>query len=464
MMNPSLPNAGAADVTLLAGDCRERLSFLDDSSIDAVVTDPPYELDLLGLRWDATGIAYSVELWGEVSRVLRPGGHLLAFGSPRTYHRMTCAIEDAGFEIRDSIHWIHGNGFPKGVDVSKAIDRRRYDRQAVLALTRFIRDARDRSGKTNANINAELGVAMACHWTGQSQPAVPTLAQWEKLKTLLGFGDEMDAEVARLCERKGKLGEAWERRAVTGQHHEPPPPNQWQARHQTREAGPARERRDEPATDAAREWQGWGTTLKPAHEPIVVARKPLEGRIADNVLQFRTGALNLNTCRIPSACESQGRLPTNVILDDEAATQLDQQTGVRKSGARTPGIARANRGGYSGKTTAIPSAISYGDKGGASRFFYVPKASPAERRAGLSDDAPRHPTIKPVTLMRYLVRLVTPPGGVVLDPFTGSGTTGIATVLEGARFIGIEREPEYIAIAEARIAHWKGEADERRAA
>jgi DNA modification methylase len=458
----------ASDVRLLSGDCADKLRELADASVDAVVTDPPYEIGVVDMAWDSTGIAYNVTLWREVLRVLKPGGHLLAFGSPRTYHRMTCAIEDAGFEIRDSIQWIHGNGFPKGIDVSKAIDRRRYDRDAVLNVTRFIRDARDRSGKTNANINADVGVSMACHWTGQSQPSVPTREQWEKLKTLLGFGDEMDAEVARLCERKGKLGEAWEQRAVTGQHDEPPPANQWHARqNRTSQAGPARERRDEPATDAAKQWQGWGTTLKPAHEPIVVARKPLIGKVADNVLQFRTGALNLNACRIPSLNEnarSDGRLPTNVILDSEAANQLDQQTGVRKSGVRTAGIARANRGGYSGPTTATPSAVSYGDEGGASRFFYVPKASPAERRAGLSDDAPRHPTIKPVTLMRYLVRLVTPPGGVVLDPFTGSGTTGIATVLEGARFIGIEREPEYVAIAEARIAHWKGEADEQRAA
>jgi DNA modification methylase len=457
-----------SDVRILAGDCIDKLREEADASFDAVVTDPPYEIGVVDMAWDSTGIAYNVVLWREVLRVLRPGGHLLAFGSPRTYHRMTCAIEDAGFEIRDSIHWIHGNGFPKGIDVSKAIDRRRYDRDAVLSLTRFLREARDRSGKTNADINAALGVAMACHWTGQSQPAVPTHEQWVKLKSFLGFGDEMDGEAARLNERKGKLGEAWERRTVTGQHKEPSPVDQWQSRHgRMRHAGPARERRDEPATDAARQWQGWGTGLKPAHEPIVVARKPLVGSVADNVLQFRTGALNLGACRIPSTSENastSGRLPANVIFDNEAAEELDQQSMVRKSGVRKTGIARSNRGGYSGPTTALPSPVCYGDEGGASRFFYVPKASPAERRAGLSEDVPRHPTIKPVTLMRYLVRLVTPPSGVVLDPFTGSGTTGIAAVLEGARFVGIEREPEYVAIAEARIAHWKGEIDEQRAA
>ena len=457
-----------SDVRLLSGNCLDELRTLGDGSIDAVVTDPPYEIGVVDMAWDSTGIAYNVALWREALRVLKPGGHLLAFGSPRTYHRMTCAIEDAGFEIRDSIHWIYSNGFPKGIDVSKAIDRRRYDREAVLNVTRFIRDARDRSGKTNANINAELGVGMACHWTGQSQPAVPNREQWEKLKALLAFGDEMDGEVARLCDRKGKLGEAWERRVITGQHDEPPPANQWHARQtRTRDAGPARERRDEPATEESRRWQGWGTTLKPAHEPIVVARKPLTGSVADNVLLFRTGALNLDGCRIPNVRKndtSAGRLPTNVILDEDAANQLDQQQGVRKSGVREAGVARANRGGYSGATTLMPTAVCNGNDDGPSRFFYVPKASPAERRAGLAENAPRHPTIKPVKLMRYLVRLVTPPGGTVLDPFTGSGTTGIAAVLEGARFIGIEREPEYVAIAQARIAHWRGEADAQRAA
>lgn len=457
-----------SDVRLHLGDCLDELRTFDDASFDAVVTDPPYEIGVVDMAWDSTGVAYNVALWRETLRVLKPGGHLLAFGSPRTYHRMACAIEDAGFEIRDSIHWIYSNGFPKGIDVSKAIDRRRYDREAVLNLTRFIRDARDRSGKKNADINAALGVSMACHWTGQSQPAVPNREQWEKLKALLSFGDEMDAEVERLCERKGKLGEAWERRVITGQHDEPPPANQWHARQtRMRDAGPARERRDEPATEESRRWKGWGTTLKPAHEPIVVARKPLNGSVADNVLQFRTGALNLDGCRIPNMRPddaSTGRLPTNVILGEDAADDLDQQHGSRKSGTRAAGVARANRGGYSGATTAMPSTVCYGDEGGPSRFFYVPKASPAERRAGLADGAPRHPTIKPVTLMRYLVRLVTPPGGIVLDPFTGSGTTGIAAVLEGAQFVGIEREAEYLAVAQARIEHWRGEADVQRAA
>lgn len=459
----------SCDFRLLNGDCTEQMRTLADASVDAIVTDPPYEIAFLGLGWDASGIAYSVALWRECLRVLKPGGYLLAFGSPRTYHRMTCAIEDAGFEIRDSIHWIYSNGFPKGIDVSKAIDRRRYDRGAVLRITCFIRAARDRSGKTNADIDAHFGTnGMAGHWTTQgSQPHVPTLAQWAQLKRFLGFGSEMDAEISRLAERKGKIGEAWEQRAVTGHHHKHAPAVSFDQR--GRELSrPSRERRDEPVTLDARRWHGWNTTLKPAHEPIVLARKQFAGSVADNVLQFRTGALNVAACSIPaaqSALSDSGRWPSNVILDEEAARQLDQQASQWKSGPRNANVASTNRGGCAGLKTATSSGARYGDTGdGASRFFYVPRASPSERRAGLNDDAPKHPTMKPVTLMRYLVRLVTPPGGLVLDPFTGSGTTGIAAVLESADFVGIERDPEYIAVADARITHWKGAMRERRAA
>jgi DNA modification methylase len=432
-MSVSLPEHDRC-VKLLTGDSLAILPTLADASVDAIVTDPPYELDLMHLRWDASGIAYDTRLWKGCLRVLKPGGHLVAFGAPRTYHRMASAIEDAGFEIRDQVLWIYGSGFPKGTDISKAIDRRRYDRDAVLRVTRFLREARDQSGKTNAQIDAQLGTrGMATHFTSQSQPAVPRQDQWDKLKSFLGFGDEMDAEVARLCERKGKLGEAWERRKITGYHDSPSPANEWSSRYERGKAATsAKARRDEAATEAAREWQGWGTVLKPAHEPIVVARKRLVGSVANNVLSFRTGALNLAACRLPGTEDRpEGRTPANVILDQEGAQQLDKEAGVR---------------------------------GGASRFFYVAKASPGERRAGLAESAPHHPTIKPVRLMRYLVRLVTPPGGVVLDPFAGSGSTGIAAVLEGKRFVGIEREAEYVAVANARINHWKGERDERRAA
>lgn len=349
------------------GDSLEVLRDIPDNSVDSVVTDPPYELGFMGRSWDRSGIAYRVELWAEVLRVLKPGGHLLAFGGTRTYHRMACAIEDAGFEIRDCIMWLYGTGFPKSVDVSLAIDK------ALGAVRRTIR--------------------------------VP-------------------------------LQEVGNPKSIRGGHGVPGGDRPWMQR--ARERGYHETASREPVTDEAARWQGWGTALKPAVEPIVLARKPLaERNLALNVMAWGTGALNIDGCRIGidggagvydtlAGAEPKGRWPANVILDEVAAAMLDEQSGVSVS-----------RGGA-------------GDKAGASRFFYVPKASVAERtHGGRVDNA--HPTVKPLALMRYLVRLVTPPGGVVLDPFAGSGTTILAAVLEGFSAIGIEREAEYCEIIRQRM-------------
>ena len=399
---------------ILEGDCIERMAAMPAASVDAFVTDPPYFLSFMGKAWDtvSTGeMQRRHELWArEALRVLKPGGHLLAFGGTRTYHRLTCAIEDAGFEVRDCIAWMYGSGFPKSLDVGKAIDK--------------------------------------------------------------AAGAE---------------------REVTG-----PDPN-WRARAHTDsvyDGGLSRpESLTAPATPDAVRWDGWGTALKPAHEPIVVARKPLAGTVAGNVLEWGTGALNVDGCRIEFASEGDkanakpggaataksgalaggtqhsgarttfdavqgaGRWPANVVLDPEAAAVLDEQTGESVSRIGSPRGAAAGDGWGMTATGA-----EYDDAGGASRFFYVAKADSAERNAGLSvttlftpADAPTrndHPTVKPIALMRWLVRLVTPPGGLVLDPFAGSGTTGCAAVLEGFDFMGVEREEASVGIARARIAHW----------
>ena len=355
--------------TLHLGDCRDVLATMPDNSIDAIVTDPPYELGFMGKSWDASGIAYDVTMWRQCLRVLKPGGHVLAFGGSRTYHRMAVAIEDAGFEIRDQIQWIYGSGFPKSLDVSKAMDKQAGAVREVVGRAAGM-------GRQNPE------------WNGTAQGRIEN-----------SFKPEYD---------------------VTA-----------------------------PATDLAKQWQGWGTALKPAHEPIVMARKPLTGTIADNVGQWGVGALNIDGARIDAGGEifqrngltprvrgyhgiksddmiysnpqsTLGRWPANVIFDEDAAEALDAQSN------------------------------------GASRFFYVAKVSRAEREAGLGQcdgRANHHPTVKPIDLMRYLVRLVTPKGGIVLDPFTGSGTTGCAAVLEGMDFVGIEQSAEYLAIADARIAH-----------
>jgi len=390
-------------VKVLNGDCRDLFAGLDDDSIDAIVTDPPYELGFMGKAWDASGIAYDPVVWTEALRVLKPGGHLLSFGGSRTYHRMACAIEDAGFEVRDQIMWLYGSGFPKSLNVGKAIDKAAgAERQVVGKTARCVGPSQDKG---------YLG-------TG----------------TFRGGGNDLTA----------------------------------------------------PATDAAKRWDGWGTALKPAHEPIVVARKPLTGTVAANALEHGTGAINVDGCRIGSTVETwpasrsygsgspvamtttsgpvmraqttgdppAGRWPANVILDEEAGALLDEQSGTLKSGAnptrRGGDTSRTSYGEFDGQAECVPARGSC--MGGASRFFYCAKASKRERNAGNVTNV--HPTVKPIDLMRYLVRLVTPKGGTVLDPFTGSGTTGIAAVLEGMTFIGFEQSEKYARIADARITFW----------
>lgn len=358
----------------MTGDCIEAMAELSPDSVDSIVTDPPYGLGFMGKAWD--DLPPGVEWARECLRLLKPGGHLLAFGGSRTYHRLACAVEDAGFEVRDQMMWLYGSGFPK-----------------------------------SHNLKGER--------------------------------------------------------------------------------------------------EGWGTALKPAHEPIVVARKPLIGTVAENVLAHGTGALNIDGCRIgiapgdePSAGHrtatfgtqetvsggdgsggwkaAEGRWPANVILDEEAGRLLDEQSGDISS-QKTRNKPTGGTPWHGTGLGTVRSMVNYGDTGGASRFFYCAKASKGERNAGLDalpdkvrrrvnsgglENDPRwapviaknnHPTVKPISLMRYLVRLVTPPEGTVLDPFLGSGTTGCAAALEGFDFIGIEREPEYVAIAEARIKHWSSQ-------
>jgi site-specific DNA-methyltransferase (adenine-specific) len=375
----------------------------------------------MGKSWDSTGIAFNVEVWTEALRVLKPGGHLLAFSGSRTYHRMAVAIEDAGFQIRDQIMWLYGSGFPKSLDVSKAIQK-------------------------------ASGV----------EP--------------VGFKENKDGKM---------LGEAWNK--------------------------PPRQLFMPPLEGEAQQWAGWGTALKPAHEPIVLARKPLIGTVAANVLEYGTGGLNIDGSRVGSDDGFEkawdkpvstnisapngkfisegvqhtvdlssnrpigGRFPANIIHDgsDEVLAGFPNSKGNGATGGGEGGI----------WTTGNKQQVSRGyvDNGSAARFFYCPKANKKDRNEGLDgfeakkssiydtrpsgdfhqriDGKPsapaanHHPTVKPTDLMRYLVKLITPPNGIVLDPFTGSGSTGKGAVMEGFNFIGIELDPDYVAIATARIQH-----------
>lgn len=373
---------------LFLGDCLDALRQLPDASVDSVVTDPPYGLSFMGKKWDCD--VPSVEVWAECLRVLKPGGHLLAFAGTRTQHRMAVRIEDAGFEIRDMIAWVYGSGFPKSLDVSKAIDKA--------------------AGAEREKIRKPSAATAYSSAAGNLRP-------WMERAQELGY-TEVDG--------------------------------------------------DQAATDAGRQWAGWGTALKPALEPVTVARKPLTGTVAENVQKYGTGALNIDGCRIEAGS------------DHAANCSRSNVTGIW-----TP---HTGEGGVS--TTAHPQGRwpanlihDGGDEaagllGEAARFFYSPKADGTDRNEGLdgmeaklsmrygeqgqgpsAQQTPRkpveqrniHPTVKPTDLMQYLCRLVTPPGGTVLDPFMGSGSTGKAAQMEGFRFIGCERDPEYFAIAKARI-------------
>ena len=344
------------------GDCLEVMATLPDDSIDSCVTDPPYGLKFMGKNWDhrSPGVPY----WREILRVLKPGAHLFAFGGTRTQHRMVCAIEDAGFEIRDMIAWVYGSGFPKSHDVSKAIEK-------------MAGGQRDKIKHFN--------------------PGNPSVT---------GRGKDGTVGASR----------PWIVAAMERGYHEVDS--------------------DNPVTEAARQWQGWGTALKPALEPITVARKPFRGAIAANVLKHGTGAINVDGGRVATddnlnggGYDPKGRWPANLIHDgSDEVTRLFPESNSQGGGVYKDSILGGGKPWH---------RYSIGDSGSAARFFYTAKADAIERSAS------RHPAVKPVNLIQYLCRLVTPPGGTVIDPFAGTGTTGEACFREGFKAILIERAPEY---------------------
>ena len=378
------------------GDCLEVMRAMPSNSVDSIVTDPPYGLSFMGKRWDYD--VPSVDVWAECLRVLKPGGHLLAFAGTRTQHRMAVRIEDAGFEIRDMIAWVYGSGFPKSLDVSKALDKAAGAEREVVGVRE---DFARRAGLAERPNTANAG----------------------------GYANPQNA---------GQI--------------------------------------TAPATEAARQWKGWGTALKPALEPITMARKPLVGTVAANVLAHGTGGLNIDGCRVGTdvvgwgggrggsddptqskgrnyrlgegeARPVEGRWPANLIHDgsEEVVAGFPAKAGASAPVKGTE-ASRASVGRVTGERERVPGAF-HADTGSAARFFYCAKASKADRGAGNN-----HPTVKPTDLMAYLCRLVTPPGGVVMDPFMGSGSTGKAAVREWFQFVGIEREAEYLRIARKRIS------------
>ena len=467
-------------IDLRLGDCIDVLKTLEDNSVDSIVTDPPYHLTsivkrfgkegsspaqygtdgafaraskgFMGKEWDGGDIAFRTDVWSECLRVLKPGGHLLSFGGSRTYHRMAVAIEDAGFEIRDQIMWVYGSGFPKSHNIGKSIQKLSGDVKVI-------------------------GTKQGAGTTGKSY--------------ISNNENYVDGE-------KGVFKKEYNEIEINN------------------------------------DYEGWGTALKPAHEPICMARKPLsEKTIAENVLKHGTGGINIDDCRIPfdmtdtnpatnplyrqeneykmpekgqesngsvsftsskNEISKEGRFPANIMFDEEAGKILDEQSGIKQSQKRKPEYNKPTEhtNTYTPKASDYRDDNTYDDKGGASRFFYSPKVSKKERNAGLEDmeettnrqkghgldricgncgtsmlkpkdckcETPdwitppkknTHPTVKPIALMEYLITLVTPKGGTILEPFMGSGSTGIAAKNLGMSFIGIEREEEYFEIAKQRI-------------
>lgn len=515
-----------SNITIQQGDNLQLLKNIPDNSIDSVVTDAPYGLGkepdpvklieawakfgyleikgkgFMGKEWDA--FVPQPIFWKEVFRVLKPGGHVLCFFGTRTYDWGTLALRIAGFEIRDMITWHYGSGFPKSLDVSKAIDKMGPAGQTPFAeFSRHYEEQRKSLGLSHAKICEHGGWYGNVNHGGSSVNwangySMPTREQWKVLQPLLNLDQKWAAGVEREQYRRDVIGNR------VGSEFDYSP-------------GQANERNTKnievtiPSCADAQEWDGYGTALKPATEPICLARKPLIGTVAQNILEHGTGGINIDGCRIEFESEEdksgavfgrgtdilggnyvgakhstgqtdiqpndKGRFPANLILDEYAACLLDDQSGTLTSG-KPSGTRQAGNNVY-GQYATGQEVTGFGDSGGASRFFYCAKASQFERNAGLEkltakrvgderkvtndtafqrDALERlntHPTVKPISLMRWLIRLITPKGGTCLDTFGGSGTTACAAAFEDVDIIIMEMEQEYIPIIEARTAYWR---------
>jgi DNA modification methylase len=419
---------GGARVFL--GDCRDVLRTLPDNSVDSIVTDPPYELGFMGKKWDSSGIAYDVTVWQECLRVLKPGGHVLAFGGSRTWHRLAVAVEDAGFEIRDSIAWLSNKTFPKSLDISKAIDKTNGEGGRKLKFTRWMRT----TGLTARQIDALTGTNMGGHYlTNKSQPAIPTTELWALLRPHCGDVPEwVDELVERVEAEREVIGQRTGAQAdSTGRY------GAW-----GNDNGKGVSEFDEtaPATSEAKQWQGWGTALKPCFEPVVMGRKPLDGTVAENVLQWGVGGLNIDGSRIG----------TDLMIREAGPSGIPSGAGNYVGSVKPrPHLERLENRGRWPANACVDEATSE-ELGDNSRFFFVGKTTKADRSEGV-DGENFHPTVKPTELMRYLIKLITPAGGTVLDPFTGSGSTGKAALLDGYCFVGAELTAEYLPIIESRL-------------
>lgn len=427
---------------VINGDCKSVLLDIDYESVDACITDPPYGISFMGYDWDheVPGVPY----WAAVKDVLKPGAHLLAFCGTRKYHRMACAIEDAGFEIRDTLAWIYGQGFPKGYDVARAIDAvdaSGDSRGRKLRFTEFMRA----TGLTSSQIDKITGTSMGGHYTtSASQPAVATREHFEALRPYITI--PIPPWIEEMVDQRTVESENLKRRQKIGKHTKTPHVSIWRENLGFGEAGDPKDI-TVPFTPEAAEWDGWSTSLKPAMELIVMARKPLVGTIADNVLRDRTGAINCGGCMIDTDDDLNGGAYAKV--GNRKVSQSLRQGGGMNQPGKTTGkdfVQPAGRWPPNVTHDGSDAVISMFPSVDISRFFYTAKANEQDRFGSA------HPTVKPVSLMRWLVRLVTPPGGTVIDPFAGSGTTGDAAMQEGCDAILIEQQEKFAKVCAERLA------------
>lgn len=426
---------------LYNGNMLNMMEIIEPNSIDAIVTDPPYELNFMNKSWDNSGIAFQKETWRKCHDALKSGGYMLVFGGSRTFHRIACAIEDAGFEIRDTIMWLYGSGFPKSMDISKQIDKR--GGKSTSWFGEYLKNVLKERNMTQSDLSKHFlsknGGITGCVHNWVEGKNMPTVKQFNKICEILDLPFEKMKEAEREVIGKKEYTDNKNIMSVSNYNGE-------------------RIHLDItiPSTDLAKQWDGWGTNLKPSFEPIIVARKPLKDSLVNNIIENGVGGINIDECRVKlngdkktrSGCKtrednishlkfranqvnkednSKGRFPSNTILSYDDS-DFDEVCG------------------------------GLGDEGSASRYFYCAKTSKRDRNEGLSSNNKNiHPTVKPTSLMQYLIRLVTPKGGTVLDPFNGSGSTGKACMYENAdrnanyKYIGVELTEEYLPISKARI-------------
>ena len=377
---------------LYQGNMLDMLSIIKPNSIDSIVTDPPYELNFMNKGWDNSGVAFQKETWEKCYAVLKPGGYLLAFGGSRTFPRIACAIEDAGFEIRDIIMWLYGSGFSRSMNLGKSIESKLVNGSANTQEWKKLQGTKEKSGNWGIDGNKKFY---------DSRPSDYSADQHERTV---------------------------------------------QVNYQTEEG---------------KRWDGWGTCLKPAYEPIVVARKPCDGTVTDNVLKYGVGGINIDECRVPT---------DDYMYNHGSHVGTTNGLNCFSSGTYNPIDRYDNRSTELSARFPSNVVLTYDDidkqevcggLGDSARYFYCAKASTKDREEGLENFGyvknNIHPTVKPMELMQYLVRLVTPANGLILDPFNGSGSTGKAVMFErkynnkNYSYIGIELEEKYLAISKARL-------------